>query len=92
MIEIFRTNVMEQKNADAILNKIHSAFPGFRANFDLMDCDRILRVCSHETLICTPTLIALVSDLGFKAEVLPDTIPEVHPVNHARTEENPTFH
>ena len=79
MIEIFRTNVTDQKSADAIISKIHSAFPGFTANFDLADCDHILRICSGESLICAPTLITLVSDFGFSAEVLPDSIPEPLP-------------
>lgn len=75
MIEIFRTNITDQKNADAILEKIHSAFPGFHANFDLSDCDHILRVSSRESLICCATIICLIARLGFTAEVLPDDVP-----------------
>lgn len=78
MIEIFRTNISRHKDADKILNKIHSGFPGFEANFDLNDCDHILRIKSVDTLICHSTIISLVKDLGFFAEVLPDVIPNVH--------------
>lgn len=78
MIEIFRTNITRQKDADKILNKIHSAFPGFEANFDLPDCDHILRIKSNDTLICHLTIIGVVKDLGFFAEVLPDIILNVH--------------
>lgn len=76
MIEIFRTNITNQKDADAILNKIHSSFPGYGANFDLTDCDHVLRVSSNETLVCASTVIALIKHLGFFADVLPDVLPD----------------
>jgi hypothetical protein len=76
MIEIFTTTVTNQKDADAILHKIHSAFPGYDANFDLTDCDHILRVSSGGTLICAPTLIAMIKHFGFVAAVLPDVLPD----------------
>ena len=78
MIEIFRTNITRPKDADRILNKIHSAFPGFEANFDLDDCDHILRVKSHETLICQSTIIMLIETFGFNSDVLPDVLPNYH--------------
>jgi hypothetical protein len=76
MIEIFRTNIVEAKDANRILIKIHSAFPGYVANFDLTDCDHILRVYSGETLICPSTIVTLVKRIGFFAEVLPDVLPD----------------
>lgn len=85
MIEIFRTNITDQQKAIAVLDKIHAAFPGFQANFDLTDCDKILRVRSHGSLICSQTLITLIATCGFRAEVLPDTIPAKSPVNLERT-------
>lgn len=76
MIEIFSTNITNQKDADAILIKIHSAFPGYHANFDLSDCDHILRVRSRGTLICASTIITLIKQFGFVADVLPDILPD----------------
>jgi hypothetical protein len=75
MIEIFRTNITEESDANKVLAKIHSAFPGYEANFDLSDCDHVLRVRSRETLICTSTIISLINSFGFIAEILPDIIP-----------------
>jgi hypothetical protein len=75
MIEIFRTNIIRQKDANKILDKIHSAFPGYVANFDMDDCDHILRIKSHETLICQTTIIKLIENFGFFSEVLPDVLP-----------------
>lgn len=76
MIEIFRTNIIRQKDANKILTKIHSAFPGYEANFDLGDCDHILRIKSRETMICQATIISLIGSLGFFSEVLPDVLPK----------------
>jgi hypothetical protein len=44
MIEVFRTNVRSRKYAHVILKSLLNHFPHCEANFDLEDCDRILRV------------------------------------------------
>jgi hypothetical protein len=74
MIEIFTTNVTEKNQAERVLNKIRSAFPGYKVNFDLDDCDHILRIDSRGSVLCAATLIQLVHQLGFRAEILPDEI------------------
>jgi hypothetical protein len=76
MIEIFRTNVTGRNQAEIILNKIHSAFPGYIANFDLDDCDHVLRVDSQTSMLCNVTIIQLLQRLGFEADVLPDIVQE----------------
>jgi hypothetical protein len=42
MIEVFKTNVTEKENADSLLEQLHKV--NYKANFDLEDCDRILRI------------------------------------------------
>ena len=44
MVEIFKTNIKKEKEANSILDKLKSYFPNYRMNFDLEDCDKILRV------------------------------------------------
>jgi hypothetical protein len=44
MVEVFKTNVHEKSQAAALLSALEYRFPSFRINFDLADCDRILRV------------------------------------------------
>lgn len=44
MVEVFKTNVEDAEQADIILRKLNIHFPAYRINFDLADCDRILRV------------------------------------------------
>lgn len=73
MIEVFRTNVGQSEHADRLIALIHENFDGYRANFDLSDCDRILRVCSEKTSISAHPIISLLMENGFRAEVLPDT-------------------
>jgi len=70
MIEVFKTNVQDRHHADKIVQEIHDAFTDCRANFDLEDCDNILRVkCSTGELQST-SLISLISRCGFYAEIL----------------------
>ncbi len=44
MVEIFRTDVIKKSQARKMLSLLHEQFPRFRMNFDLHDCDKILRV------------------------------------------------
>ncbi|HTH81560.1 MAG TPA: hypothetical protein VL490_01420, partial [Mucilaginibacter sp.] len=47
-IEIFKTSVNDFTGAAIILNYFSKYFPHFQVNFDLEDCDRILRIeCLH---------------------------------------------
>lgn len=44
MVEVFKTNIAEGQQHEHILTVLTERFPGFTINFDLEDCDRILRV------------------------------------------------
>ncbi|EMR04766.1 hypothetical protein [Cesiribacter andamanensis] len=44
MIEVFKTDVRQRKKAQKIIGLLLRYFPQNRINFDLEDCDRILRV------------------------------------------------
>jgi hypothetical protein len=77
MIEIFRTNVNTHREAETILTKMAAVFPGYVANFDLQDCDRVLRVDSNGAEFSPQTVIALVKKFGYWAEVMPDVVYQV---------------
>jgi hypothetical protein len=51
-------------------------FANCKVNFDLDDCDRILRVVS-ENKIQSDLLINALQQIGCKAELLPDTIQTI---------------
>jgi len=72
MIEVFKTNVRTRRHARQLLHQIHVTFAHYRANFDLDDCDRILRVECTSGFVLPSCLIKLLRDAGFQAEILPD--------------------
>ena len=72
LIEVFRTNVNDKVHANMIIDHIHKIFTYYKANFDLQDCDRILRVKSEAGAVHSPSLIGILHEFGFSAEVLPD--------------------
>lgn len=72
MVEVFKTNVRERRHAKMLIGRIHETFSDYKANFDLDDCDKILRVKSEREFIPPLSLINLLRDYGFEAEVLPD--------------------
>lgn len=69
MIEVFKTNVETQEEAAAILNHFSLVFPQHKMNFDLDDCDRILRVETEEGLDAEE-IIRLLKERGFVGGVL----------------------
>ena len=44
MIEVFKTNVLKKSQSKMLLCILSEAFPSFKINFDLSDCDKVLRV------------------------------------------------
>ena len=74
MVEVFKTNVTNQKQADMLVDRIQKTFADYCVNFDLADCDRILRVKRSCGSIESYKLIGILKDFGFYAEILPDEI------------------
>jgi uncharacterized protein YpbB len=72
MVEVFKTNVTHPDHASRLVDQIHHTYREYVANFDLEDCDRILRVKCSTSPVEASLLIDLLEDSGFKAEVLPD--------------------
>lgn len=58
-------------SAGILLDQIHRQHNGYKANFDLEDCDNILRIQSSGSVV-PATVILLLKRFGFTAEVLPD--------------------
>jgi hypothetical protein len=72
MIEVFKTNVQDRDQADMLLDHIRKTYIDYNANFDLDDCDNILRVECKGGSIQASFLIYLLKDFGYNAEVLAD--------------------
>jgi len=75
MVEVFKTNVTNKVDAALIIAHIHLNHPFYNANFDLQDCDHILRVKSVKDRIRAASLIKLVNAFGYHAEVLTESEP-----------------
>jgi hypothetical protein len=73
MVEVFKTNVTNDFQAKKLVGVIEDRFDGYKANFDLDDCDRILRIQSSAG-IDIDSLTHFLKDMGVKAEVLPDEV------------------
>ncbi|GAB2570755.1 hypothetical protein [Spirosoma areae] len=68
MVEVFKTNVLCREQASTILLILAEQFPRFKLNFDLEDCDKILRVEGRDIL--SHQIILLVNATGYHCEVL----------------------
>jgi hypothetical protein len=67
MVEIFKTNVNNKLLAKKIVKGLGECMPGHCFNFDLDDCDRILRAQSQGCPVEITTIISFVS--GHRVEI-----------------------
>lgn len=74
MIEIFKTNVPSRVEANAVLTALHKTYGDYKANFDLEDCDRILRVKCYTENFQASYVVDLLKEFGYHAEILSDEI------------------
>lgn len=68
MVEVFKTNVKKKNESQRIILTLLEHFPESKINFDLSDCDKILRVES-ETIFPERIVEILISS-GYFAEIL----------------------
>jgi hypothetical protein len=68
MVEVFKTNVQKKAQSKMLLSALTETFPLFKINFDLSDCDKVLRVEGDD--IKALRIMILVKEYGFNCEVL----------------------
>ena len=68
IIEVFKTNVSDPVQASRLVLVLSAIFPGSKVNFDLQDCDHILRV--EASSLCIDTIISTLHHNGFTCELL----------------------
>jgi hypothetical protein len=68
MIEVFKTNVLEISQSKALVEKLIEHIPSSRINFDLQDCDKILRVEAEH--IIPEKIIEVINSNGYQCQVL----------------------
>ena len=68
MVEVFKTNVRKKAQSKKLLCLLSEVFPSFKINFDLWDCDKVLRVEGDH--IEAFRIMVVVKKHGFMCEVL----------------------
>jgi len=68
MVEVFKTNVQKATQARKLVALLLEHYPENRINFDLHDCDKILRIEGNN--VEAHHIIMLVTENGFACDVL----------------------
>jgi hypothetical protein len=68
MIEVFITNVESKEAATIILDYLFVKFPSCKINFDIEDCDHILRVEGSDFSV--KKIIESLKKFGYKCSLL----------------------
>jgi len=63
IVEVFKTNVQEESETNLVIAFIQKLFPNYKINFDLEDCDKILRVEAAE--LKPENIVKYVNRLGY---------------------------
>ena len=50
IVEIFKTSVNNQQLANQIVSNLNQLYPDYHINFDLEDCDKVLRIESNNSI------------------------------------------
>jgi hypothetical protein len=68
MVEVFKTNVRKKAQSKMLLGMLSEIFPSYKINFDLSDCDKVLRVEGDQMEALR--IMILVKQYGFNCELL----------------------
>jgi hypothetical protein len=68
IVKVFKTDVRDQTTAKQIAKQLESYFEESRINFDLDDCDNILRIESRHSVIGDLEIQELVTKWGYQCE------------------------
>lgn len=68
MIEVFKTNVQHQVEATELRNLLQRYFPGSKIDFDLEDCDKVLRI--EGSSFMPNKIMQLIHEHGYTCHVM----------------------
>ena len=68
MVEVFKTNITQKGDANKIVQHLKEYLPAAKINFDLDDCDNILRI--EYSLVSEVEVTKILTTQGFYCEVL----------------------
>ena len=68
MVEVFKTNVLDVERSNLLVERLLFHFPDNKINFDLEDCDKILRVEGKN--IISEKIMEILNKEGHSCEIL----------------------
>lgn len=68
MVEVFKTNVMAVDQSKKLIGILLGHYPKGRINFDMEDCDKVLRVECE--VVCPVKVVAVLNAEGYECCVL----------------------
>lgn len=68
MVEVFKTDVVEAERSNLLIQRLLSYFPDNKINFDLEDCDKILRIEGKN--IISEKIMEILNNEGHFCEIL----------------------
>ena len=68
MVEVFKTNVQNETLANQLMEELSIHFPHCKINFDLYDCDNILRV--EGNMVNPERIIETLNKNGYLCHIL----------------------
>lgn len=68
IVEIFRTNIQNNRDADKVICSLLTQYPTLKINFDLEDEENILRIETSSFEIETDWIINYMAELGYNCE------------------------
>jgi len=69
-VEVFKTNVVHKKAAKIILEEIGLHQPQYKCNFDLDDCDKVLRIEHAGGNVDTQLIFQILEKNNHKGSIL----------------------
>ena len=67
-VEVFKTNIVQEEDGIRMIELFHKMYPMYKINFDLDDCDKILRVEGEN--VEHKKIIELINTNGYECKVL----------------------
>lgn len=69
-VEVFKTNVVNKRAAKVILEEIGRHQPHYKCNFDLEDCDKVLRIENAKGKVDTKLIFQILQKNNFVGAIL----------------------
>ncbi len=69
-VEVFKTNVLNKRAAKIILEEIGMNAPHYKCNFDLEDCDKVLRIENSSGNVDSQLIFEILEKNNFEGAIL----------------------